>query len=295
LNFKDIYLRENKMIPSKVVDWLSENGFGEIQSSRPVGGGCINNGIQLLTQSGKSFFLKTNNRTPEDMFAREVEGLQALNVAGGPRVPKPYLHSSNFLLMEDLSPISKTPSYWEEFGHQMAALHNHTNDQFGFPHDNYIGSTPQPNSWAQDGYGFFAQRRLIFQAELAAKRNLLSTQEVDAVRKLGERLSELVPEQPASLIHGDLWGGNAMTDENGSPAIIDPAVHFGWAEADLAMTALFGGFNDRFYAAYIERRPLPSGWQERFGLYNLYHLLNHLNLFGQGYYRQVMGVINRYR
>jgi protein-ribulosamine 3-kinase len=92
-----------------------------------------------------------------------------------------------------------------------------------------------------------------------------------------------------------LWGGNAMTDEDGSPAIIDPAVHYGWAEADLAMTALFGGFNNRFYEAYIEYRPLPSGWRERFSLYNLYHLLNHLNLFGRGYYGQVMGIVKRYR
>ena len=130
---------------------------------------------------------------------------------------------------------------------------------------------------------------------MAARQSLLATGEADAVRKLGKRLSELVPEQPASLIHGDLWGGNAMTDENGSPAIIDPAVYYGWAEADLAMTALFGGFNDRFYAAYIERRPLPPGWRERFGLYNLYHLLNHLNLFGRAYYGQVMGVLNKYR
>jgi len=294
LIFNAIYLQDNKMIPSKVVDWLENNGYGEIESSRPVGGGCINNGIQLLTQSGERFFLKTNDHPPKDMFAREVEGLKALNVEGGPRVPKPYLHSSDFLLMEDLSPTSKAPGYWEEFGYRMAALHNHTNDQFGFPHNNYIGSTPQLNPWTEDGHLFFAQYRLIFQAELAANRSLLSAQEVAEVRKLAERISELVPEQPASLIHGDLWGGNAMTDENGSPAIIDPAAHYGWAEADLAMTTLFGGFNDRFYAAYIERRPLPSGWRERFGLYNLYHLLNHLNLFGRGYYGQVMGILNRY-
>jgi fructosamine-3-kinase len=107
-------------------------------------------------------------------------------------------------------------------------------------------------------------------------------------------LCELVPEQPASLLHGDLWSGNAITDDRGSPAIIDPAAYYGWAEADLAMTALFGGFADRFYSAYMETRPLSSGWRERFGLYNLYHLLNHLNLFGRGYYGQVMGVVRKY-
>lgn len=283
------------MIPTKVKDWLVENNFGEITSSNPVGGGCINNGIQILTQSGKSFFLKTNNHAPEDMFAREVEGLIILNVTEGPRVPKPYLHASDFLLMEDLSPAARTASYWDDFGRQMAALHNQTHDKFGFPHDNYIGSTPQPNPWQEDGYLFFTQHRLVFQAEMAAKRKLITDQEAKWVEKLAERLKELVPEQPASLIHGDLWGGNAMTDENGSPAIIDPAAHYGWAEADLAMTALFGGFDDRFYFVYNEYRPLPSGWRERFSLYNLYHLLNHLNLFGRGYYEQVMRIVKRYR
>ncbi len=129
---------------------------------------------------------------------------------------------------------------------------------------------------------------------MAARRGLLSSKEAGQVEQLANRLRDLVPEQPASLIHGDLWGGNAMTDEKGAPAIIDPAAHFGWAEADLAMTALFGGFNDRFYSAYNQSRPMPSGWRNRFSLYNLYHLLNHLNLFGRGYHGQVMGVVRRY-
>ncbi|MGD8457647.1 MAG: fructosamine kinase family protein [Anaerolineales bacterium] len=283
------------MIPSQVQCWLVDNGYGEIESSHPVGGGCINNGVQLLTKSGESFFLKTNNHAPEDMFGREVEGLAILNVTDGPRVPNPYLHATNFLLMEDLSPSARMPGYWDDFGRQMAALHNYTNDEFGFPHDNYIGSTPQLNQWMKDGYLFFTQCRLIFQAEMAVNRKLLTDQEVKWVENLAERLKELVPEQPASLIHGDLWGGNAMTDENGYPSIIDPAAHYGWAEADLAMTALFGGFDNRFYDAYNEYRPLPLGWQDRFDIYNLYHLLNHLNLFGRGYHGQVMRILKRYR
>jgi fructosamine-3-kinase len=282
------------MIPPAVREWLSMNGFGEVLSSRGVGGGCINNGARLHTRSGTSFFLKTNRSIPGDMFSREVDGLKALSVHGGPRVPQPFLHGEDFLLMEDLAPSGRAKDYWQTFGRQMAALHNHTNQQFGFNADNYIGSTPQPNGWTEDGFEFFAQQRLIFQAELAAKRGLLNRGEAEQVGGLAGRLQEFVPEQPASLIHGDLWGGNAMSDERGQPAIIDPAAHYGWAEADLAMTALFGGFSKEFYAAYNEVRPLPEGWRERFSLYNLYHLLNHLNLFGRGYYGQVIQVVRRW-
>ena len=282
------------MIPEKVIQWFEENGYGVVESALPVGGGCINNGMQLKTTSDVSFFLKSNSSAPPDMFSREVEGLEALDVEGGPRVPKPYLHAPNFLLMEDLTPSKRTTTYWEDFGRQMAALHNHTHKTYGFHNDNYIGSTPQPNSWTEDGYKFFAQHRLIFQANLAAQRGLLTPQEADEVKILAGKLGELVPEQPASLLHGDLWSGNAMTDNQGAPAIIDPAAHFGWAEADLAMTALFGAFDDRFYNAYVEARSLPTGWRQRFRLYNLYHLLNHLNLFGRGYYGQVMGIVREY-
>jgi fructosamine-3-kinase len=282
------------MIPAAVTNWLAENGYGNVESSRQVGGGCINNGVLLWTSEGNSLFLKTNAQAPEDMFVREVEGLEVLGVEDGPRVPKSYLHASDFLLMEDLAPVSRASDYWDDFGRKMAALHNHTSERFGFEHDNYIGSTPQPNPWTDDGYEFFSQHRLVFQAEMAVRRGLLSSKEAGQVERLANRLRDLAPEQPASLIHGDLWGGNAMTDEKGAPAIIDPAAHYGWAEADLAMTALFGGFNDRFYSAYNESRPMPSGWRNRFSLYNLYHLLNHLNLFGRGYHGQVMGVVKRY-
>ena len=282
------------MIPKRVINWLEEEGFGGIESSRRVGGGCINNGIRIMTSGGRSFFLKTNSNAPPDMFVREVEGLEALAVPDGPRVPTPYLHGPDFLLLEDLSPASRSSDYWEVFGRKMASLHDRTNDRFGFEHDNYIGSTPQPNSWMEDGFEFFAHRRLIFQAEMVSKRGLITSQEARQVERVSNRLWEMIPEQPASLIHGDLWGGNAMSDENGSPAIIDPAAHYGWAEADLAMTALFGGFSEKFYEVYIEARPLPSGWRERFSLYNLYHLLNHLNLFGRGYFGQVMRIVEKY-
>jgi len=283
------------MLPEPVNAWLLTQGCGQVTSIRPVGGGCINNGARLEASSDKTFFLKTNRHTPADMFAREAEGLEALGVPGGPRVPRPYLHGPDFLLMEDLAPAPRRPDYWPEFGRRLAALHNHTQTHFGFAHDNYIGSTPQPNPWTEDGYIFFAEQRLIFQARLARQQGLLGVEELGRVERLCQRLPELIPPQPASLIHGDLWSGNAMSDDAGRPAIIDPAAHYGWAEAELAMTTLFGIFPEAFYQAYQEVRPLERDFRERFPLYNLYHLLNHLNLFGSGYFGEVMGVLRKYK
>lgn len=287
------------MIPESVIEWLIREGYGELRSTQPVGGGCINNGSRLLTESGESFFIKTNRHAPPDMFAREADGLAALGRGSddgqqGPRVPKAYLHGESFLLLEDLNPARRQPDYWPIFGRQLAALHNQTHPQFGFGHDNYIGSTPQPNPWEAQGMVFFAEHRLGFQARLAQRQGLLGSADVRRVQNLATRLPDLVPDQPASLIHGDLWGGNAISDENGAPAIIDPAAHYGWAEAELAMTTLFGSFPEAFYQAYQEARPLEPGYKGRFPIYNLYHLLNHLNLFGSSYLGQVQMILRRF-
>jgi fructosamine-3-kinase len=287
-------LRERTGIPGEVADWIERNGFGECTTAEPVGGGCINHGARLHTTSGKSFFLKTNHSTPADMFACEAEGLEALNIEGGPRLPQPYFWGGTFLLMEDLAPGPRRPGYWAEFGRRLAALHQNTHSQFGFHHDNYLGSTPQPNPWTAGGYIFFGQHRLLYQARLAQVNGYFTPNQVRQLERLAARLQELVPDQPASLIHGDLWSGNALTDENGGPALIDPAAHYGWAEAELGMTALFGGFSEEFYRAYQEARPLEPGLYERFPLYNLYHLLNHLNLFGEGYSGEVLAILRRY-
>ncbi|MBN1665608.1 MAG: fructosamine kinase family protein, partial [Anaerolineales bacterium] len=156
-------------------------------------------------------------------------------------------------------------------------------------------STPQPNPWQADGYRFFAEQRLLYQARLARRRNLIEAADLAQVEGLAARLPDLVPEQPAALLHGDLWTGNAASDSAGRPALIDPAAYYGWAEAELAMTTLFGSFPAEFYAAYEEARPLAPGYRGRFDLYNLYHLLNHVNLFGRGYLGQVQAILRRYR
>lgn len=277
---------------------MQENGYGQVYKSVPVGGGCINQGAHLQTTGGQSLFLKTNPHAPVDMFLREAEGLTvlrqaaALDTRDGLHLPLPFLPGPDFLLLEDLAPASRQPDYWLRLGHGLAGLHQQTSPTFGFAHDNYIGSTPQLNESDADGWNFFGHLRLLYQAKLAYDRGYLDRKALDQVNWLARRLPELIPEQPASLLHGDLWIGNVIADGLGHPALIDPAVYYGWAEAELAMTSLFGGFNPDFYHAYQEIRPLEPGFRQRFPIYNLYHLLNHLNLFGTGYLGEVWGVLD---
>lgn len=283
------------MIPLAVADWLAQAGHGGLHSRQPVGGGCINHGARLRMADGAGYFLKTNASAPADMFAREAEGLAALSaVCSGLRIPQVFLCGADFLLLEDLAPAEQAPDYWQTLGRQLAALHSQPHTHFGFEHDNYLGTTPQPNPWTADGYDFFAQHRLLYQARLAHEAGRLAAADVMAVERLAQRLPQLLPAQPAVLIHGDLWAGNAISAAQGQPALIDPAAHYGWAEAELGMTALFGGFPSAFYAAYAEAANLAPGWRERLPIYNLYHLLNHLNLFGSGYLAQVQSVLRRF-
>jgi fructosamine-3-kinase len=281
-------------LPAEVSRWLEQNNWGEVQSSSPVAGGCINQGRRISTTRGRSCFLKLNQDAPAEMFEREAEGLSALALDGAPRVPEVFLVGRQFLLLEDLSPAALRPDYWEAFGRQLACLHNQGNDRFGFKHDNYLGSTPQPNPWTEDGYQFFIEHRLQFQAGLASEHGLLKAPVRQRLDRLCSRLHQLVPPQPASLLHGDLWSGNAIAGPEGEPAIIDPAAHYGWAEAELGMTQLFGGFPADFYQAYQEVHPLEPGWRDRLPIYNLYHLLNHLNLFGRSYLSQVQSILSRF-
>ena len=283
------------MWPDTLTTFISEQGWGEISSTQPVGGGCISDAQIIATSSGRVLFLKQNRAIPTDMFPREADGLREIgNTPGAPRVPKVHLAASEFLLLEYLSPAPAHPRRWEIFGEQMAVLHLHTHPQFGFGADNYIGSTPQPNPRYQDGFAFFAEQRLLFLARLTRHNGLLDPSSLRQVENVCKRLPDLIPVQPASLLHGDLWSGNIHIGPDGLACLIDPAVYHGWGEADLAMANLFGSLPANFYAAYQAIRPLIPGYHQRFDLYNLYHLLNHLNLFGAGYLPQVKGILSRY-
>lgn len=283
------------MLPQAVTEFVAAQGWGNITQMQPVSGGCINDGRILRTATGPALFLKLNPGAPPDMFQREAEGLAAIGaVAGAPRVPAVYSAGESFLLLEYLMAAPPAPDTWPVLGQQLARLHGATRPRFGFDHDNYIGATPQPNPWTADGHRFFAEHRLRFQAKRAYRAGLIGPAMLGRVERLAERLPSLVPAQAASLVHGDLWSGNIIAGPAGQACLIDPAAHFGWAEADLAMTTLFGRPPQVFFDGYLAERPLMGGYRGRFELYNLYHLLNHVNLFGATYLPAVEASLARY-
>jgi fructosamine-3-kinase len=185
---------------------------------------------------------------------------------------------------------------FEALGRQLAMLHRATAPAYGLDHDNYLGIMPQLNSWMESWAAFFRERRLRVQVELARRKGHLSGQRARRMERLLDQLDTWLGGHtpPSSLLHGDLWGGNVLAGPGGAPALIDPAVSYGDREAELAYTALFGGFPAAFYRAYDEAWPLPDGWQERRDLYNLYHLVNHLNHFGERYGEAVDVVLRQY-
>ncbi|MCA9434730.1 MAG: fructosamine kinase family protein [Candidatus Omnitrophica bacterium] len=288
------------------VERLIEEKTGQpaqIRDGSRSGGGCINDAQRIVLEDGRDFFLKSNPRPLPGMFPREAEALEKMAEVNAIRVPHPVgaggeeRGETPFILMEYIPTGSAKSGFHESFGRQFAQFHIQSkSDRFGFDHDNYLGSTPQPNGWEDDWVEFWRKHRLGFQLDLA-RRNGLSDPTMDRLgEKLMDRLPELIaePAEPSCLLHGDLWGGNYLSDDKGEPVLIDPAAYYGRREADLAMTMLFGGFNSTFYSAYEEVWPLEDGSRDRLEIYKLHHLLNHLNLFGGGYYSGCVSILRRY-
>jgi fructosamine-3-kinase len=261
---------------------------------RQVGGGCINRAV-VLTDGDRQVFVKLNRADRLDMFEAEGAGLAAMAETGSIRVPRPWCTGisggESFLAMEYIDLGGRGDA--AAAGRQLAALHQACAEHFGWHRDNTIGSTPQRNRWNPDWTLFWRNERLGFQLDLAAHNGYSGR-----LRARGERLMDALPaligHNPVpSLLHGDLWGGNLGFAGDGQPVIFDPAVYYGDREADLAMTELFGGFGPAFHAAYDEVWPVDAGYPVRRTLYNLYHILNHLNLFGTGYLGQAETMIDR--
>lgn len=274
-----------------------------VQRVSHVGGGDINAAARLTTAKG-DYFIKWNPRPLPGMFLAEARGLRELETAGELRVPQLFgtreVKGSRpaFIVMEWLggggSKHGRTLG--ETLGRGLAALHQHTQPAYGWQHENYIGSLAQANGETADWVAFYRDRRIGFQMELAAKKGHMPTRRGRQLERLMARLDEWIdPTQvrPA-LLHGDLWGGNYMAGPNGEPVLIDPAVYYGDREVELAFTELFGGFSSTFYAAYNEIWPLSAGYRARKKLYQLYPLMVHLNLFGEGYGNSVDSVLADY-
>lgn len=262
-----------------------------------LGGGCINRAYRLEAGSGR-WFIKLNAAARLAMFEAEAAGLAEILATRTLRAPRPICAgiagSDAFLALEWLELDGGDRAGAARLGEALAAMHRHVAPRHGWHRDNTIGTTPQRNTPAGDWIAFWRAERLGFQLELAARNGFRGR-----LQSLGGKLLHRCPAlfagyrpQPA-LLHGDLWGGNAAFTAAGEPVVFDPAVYYGDREADLAMTELFGGFGAAFYAAYRDAFPLDPGYAVRKTFYNLYHVLNHANLFGGGYAAQAERMIER--
>lgn len=291
---------------SSLIDWTSLCGSADSGSQR----------IDWTSLPRQPLLVKWRRRPPQaagwpPFFEAEARGLALLASTGTVRVPQVFAHGPAtaerpaFIVMEwvERGPLrsaqgaaGKGDTPGATLGRQLAALHRTTADAYGLDHHNFCGDTPQDNRWAASWIEFYGQRRLGFQMELAGRRGLLPRGRRQRLERLIANLDRWIDEAACrpSLIHGDLWGGNWLVDAAGRPVLIDPAVYYGDREAELAMCRLFGGFPPEFYRAYDEAWPPAAGRDDRVPLYQLYHLLNHLNLFGEGYGSQVDAVLQRY-
>lgn len=265
-----------------------------------VSGGDINRAYRL-TADGQSIFMKANCRENQPLFLAEIAGLRAIADTGTIRVPEVLASGVDdrygaFLLLE-WSRGTPGPKFFENFGHSLAAMHRVDTSKmikgFGFRQDNFIGAGEQENTPEHSWIIFFRNHRLIPQFKKAEV--WFDSSDRKRISRLLDNLEDYLQEPDfPSLLHGDLWSGNYITGKDGEAWLIDPAVYVGHAEADLAMTELFGGFPQRFYGAYNEVNPIDPGFRDRRDLYNLYHLLNHLNLFGGSYLEPVKQILRVY-
>ncbi len=264
----------------------------------PVGGGCIHQAI-TLDDGRQRFFVKLGGLDRQAMFAAEADGLAAIAATGALRTPAVIAAGTDeehaFLVLEhlDMRPL-QTPEDGARFAEALAQMHRSLGEHFGWPRDNFIGSNPQRNAETDNWSRFFVEQRLRPQFALAREHGFGGE-----LQKQAERLFERVPalfldyRPRPSLVHGDLWHGNAAVLADGTPVLFDPAAHRGDRESDIAMSELFGGFPPSFYASYRKAWPLNEDYESRKLLYSLYHIVNHLNLFGRGYLREAVRLATR--
>ena len=286
------------MLEESLKSRLSEETGINVLNVSSVSGGDINRAFRISSSEGE-FFLKYNRTAPDDFFEKEAHGLQKLyEPSTGLRIPrvitagKPDQNTPGFLLMEYIQTGSTGDS--NLFGQQLAQMHSTRGDFFGLDTDNYIGSLPQKNDPDKSWASFFAEKRIEPQLEMAFQSGKLAPDILKNWNRLVSELPSIFPPSKPSLLHGDLWGGNYLFDENGSAVLIDPAVYYGHPEMDLAFTRMFGGFSEEFYRGYESVSPLEKGFSKRIPIYNLYPLLVHVNLFGGHYTSQAEQILKSF-
>lgn len=268
----------------------------QVKSVSALSGGDINQAYRVETTE-KQYVVKVNSASEfPSMFSKEARGLQLLQAAV--RTPQVievfYEQNDQFLILEFIEQATATNQFWQNFGESLAKLHQMKNQQFGLDHDNFIGSLIQINDLMSSWLDFFIQKRIEPMIRLGLDSGLLARANILKFNRFFKVLPNLLPENQVSLLHGDLWSGNLMCDADQKAVYIDPAVYFGHREVDIAMTKMFGGFNEFYLDVYQEIYPLENGWSDRLDIYNLYPRLVHLNLFGVSYLSGINSVLNRY-
>jgi len=270
----------------------------QLVSFQNVGGGCINNTAKLATES-ISVFVKWNAKSEEDLFQKEEQGLDLLRNKSDLIVPeilgKGVYQDKAYLLLEWIESGHANSDFWDKFGIGLARVHRHSSQSFGLSHDNYIGRLHQSNSSRDNWSDFFIHERLEPQIRLALDKRLIDANLVKKFEQFYQKIESIVPNEKPSLLHGDLWSGNFLTNHESHPVLIDPAVYYGHRETELAFTALFGGFDQRFYQAYDQEFSLAPGFRERIDIHNLYPLLVHVNLFGSSYLSGIIQTLKRFQ
>jgi fructosamine-3-kinase len=292
------------MIPNEVLIslkafFLQETGKEmNIKGITSVSGGSINQAARLECEQG-IFFIKWNHKDKyPKMFEREADGMKLLASKNIVRIPhvifQDDLTENSFLLLEWIEKGNQREDYFREFGRQLSELHRSSFEKFGFSESNYIGTLKQRNNWEENWGEFFWGQRIEPMLQMARNSGIADRGDVQSFDNLYYKLDSLIPFEKPSLIHGDLWSGNLIIDENGNPCMIDPAVYFGNREMDIAMSQLFRGFDKDFYESYNQNFRLESDWEERVDLWNLYPLLVHVNLFGESYMHEVRRNVRRF-
>ncbi len=279
---------------SKAISDKTNSKF-ELENRRSVGGGCINQAYQLMGKK-HSYFIKLNSASQVEMFSAEALALQQMYDTQTIRVPKPICwgiaETNSYIVLEWLDLGRGNNQSWQEMGIKLALLHQAGGEnRFGWQINNTIGATPQINDWYDNWADFFAEKRIGYQLRLANRRGSNFRNPNSIIEAVRTKLKNRNPSP--SLVHGDLWSGNASCTTDGEPVIIDPAAYYGDREVDIAMSELFGRFPSSFYQGYNQQWRLDTGYEERKTIYNLYHILNHFNLFGSGYGSQADSMIRK--